>query len=79
MFALNTKVKQNIEKDTGLSVAQMSKMSAKNIDDHIEKRIGKKLHLRIQRNKHLCPRGSVYLFLRRLLPLKRADKKLSRI
>lgn len=79
MFTLKAKTKQNIEKGVGLSVDQLSKMSAKKIDDYIEKRIGKKLHLRIQRNKYLCPRGSVYLFLGRLLSLKSNNKKLSRI
>lgn len=78
-FTLNEQVKRNIEKSTGLSVKKISSMSSEKVDRCIEKKIGKKLHLNLPKDKRLEGRGSVYLSLKRLMSISKADKKLAKL
>jgi hypothetical protein len=79
MFALSKQVKSNIEKSTGLSVKEISEMSAEKVDAHIEKRLGKKLIISLPDDIHLMGRGSVYIALRRLISSKKTNEKLAQI
>ena len=75
MFTLNKKAKRSIEKSIGLAVDKIGDMSAEKVDKHIEKRVGKKLRLRILRDSRLTARGSVYLLMGRLLSPKKTNKQ----
>ena len=79
MFVLGKKVKNNIEKTTGLSASSISKMSSEKVDAHIEKKVGKKLRISLPKDKRLIGRGSVYITLRRLLSSKKTNRKIARI
>jgi hypothetical protein len=79
MFKLSEETKNNIQKDTGIPINEMLSMSATSIDIKIEKKIGKKLTLKQTNNSRSKSRGSVYLFLNRLLHMGNIDKKLSKI
>lgn len=46
MLELNEKTKQYITEHLGLEVSKLSEMSAEEIDNYIEKKIGKKLKLK---------------------------------
>jgi hypothetical protein len=79
MFDLSDSVKRNIERSTGLTVEKIASMSAESVDSHIEKRLGKKLHMATPKDKRLQPRGSVYLAMGRLLSSLKANKELAKI
>ena len=79
MLPLSLKTKQNIEKSVGISTDQISSMSTTELDTHIEKKIKKKLRIYIPRDSLLIGRGSVYIYLRRLMEMDIIDKVLSRI
>ena len=79
MFTLSEETKKNIEKDIGLTTDSISKMDFESIDTQIEKKIKKKLTFKPINDSRLIGRGSVYLFLRRLLRTFVADKKISQI
>lgn len=79
MFALSEEVRRNIEKSTGLSVSEISRMSAEKVDVHIEKKLGKKLHISLPKDKRLLGRGSVYIALRRLISSKKTNKRVAQI
>ncbi len=67
MVYLNEKSKKSIEKSTGLTVDQISHMCTEDVDAAIEKKIGKKLEFKVNNDPRLIGRGSVYIFLDRLL------------
>ncbi len=62
---LNDKTKSSIFKKTGLSVEEIITMDIEDIDNAIEKRIGKKLTFPNKQDPRLIGRGSVYLSLNR--------------
>ena len=78
-FILSDETKENIQKDTGIPVDEMIAMSATSIDAKIEQKIRKKLTLKQSHDPRLRSRGSVYLFLNRLLRIDKIDRKLSKI
>lgn len=79
MFELNKKTKQAIERSTGLSFEQIISMDAEEVDAHIERKIGKKLKASYRKGSSLVNRGSVYMFLERLVSRRTIDKKLAKI
>lgn len=84
MLALDNKTKRIIHVHTGLKTKEISGMAHDDIENHLERKMGKKIKLRInngkrQGNKGLIGRGSVYLFLKRLVGLKDIDKALHKI
>lgn len=64
-ISLNQKSRQSIEKQTGLTVEQIIEMDIEDIDNAIEKKIGKKLSYPTQTDLRLYGRGAIYLFLNR--------------
>lgn len=75
---LNQQTRNSLFKKVGLTYEQMQQMDAEEIDSFIEKRIGKKLAYGFSKG-HIVNRGSVYLSLKRLLPISKVDKALSKI
>lgn len=78
MHKLNRQTQESLYRKVGLTYEQMQHMSAEEIDAFIEKRIGKKLSFAFS-IRSFINRGSVYLFLRRLLPLSHVDSRLAKI
>lgn len=79
MLALNNKTKENITKRTGIDFEAIANMDFNDVDNLIEKKIGKKLTFPENVNKKLSNRGSVYLSLFRFLHIEEIDKLLSKI
>lgn len=79
MFKLNQKTRASIAKSTGLSFDQILSMDAEEVDSHIEKKIGKKLNPSYRKGSSFVNRGSVYMFLQRLVSRETVDKKLAKI
>lgn len=79
MFRLNERSKKAIQRKLGLDAEAISKMKVEDIDERIEKKIGKKLKTIPEYDIRLAGRGSVYLFLLRLLGIKTIDKQLAKI
>jgi hypothetical protein len=75
---LNEKSRLAIEKSVGLSFESIKTMDAEEIDKHIENKIGKKLEID-KKGGRFFGRGSVYLYLGRLLDIYIIDKILSKI
>ena len=78
-ITLNERTQKSIEKSTGIKVRDMVAMDAEKIDLAIEKRMGKKLQFLSSKGGKLSVRGSVYIFLNRLISVFIIDKKLSQI
>ena len=70
-FILSEETKNNIQKDIGIPINEMVSMPATSIDSLIEKKIGKKLILKQTNDSRLKSKGSVYLFLNRLLHINK--------
>jgi len=79
MFKLHEETKKNIYKKTGINADKMLNMGTKQIDTNIEEKIGKKLKLKHTNDHRLRSRGSVYLFLLRILKIGKINKKLAHI
>ena len=81
MYQLNDRSKASILKRTGLTFEQIQSMSLEEIERHIEKKIGRKLELKMPKNHYLqtTVRGSVWLFLNRINNFKKESKILSKI
>lgn len=62
---LNKETKLSIQKVTGLSYEDIVSMDIDTLREHIEKKIGKKLKFKANRDKRIPSRGSVYLALNR--------------
>lgn len=78
-ITLNEKSKASIEKTTGIKVSDLIRMGVDEIDASIENKIGKKLKFHTNWKNIIIGRGSVYLFLNRLIKLEFINKKLSKI
>lgn len=77
---LSQKSRDNIKQNTGLEISKISRMSAEELDDYLENRINKKLVFKMPLDDNrLIGRGSVLLYLRRLLNIDFINKKLSHI
>jgi len=79
MLKLTQKSKENIEKNVGLKPEQIAEMDFSAIDSHIERKLQKKLLPDIPADKRLQGRGSVYLYLHRIIPLSWIESKLTKI
>lgn len=79
MFKLNQKSKDTISKSVGLPFDEVVSMDVERLDSHIEKRIGKKLSPSYRKGNTLVNRGSVYMYLQRLINRNSIDMKLSKI
>jgi len=78
-ITLNQKSQRSIEKSTGIGIQDLVTMDATTIDAKIEAKTGKKRQYLTKMGSRLIGRGSVYLFLVRLLSLDIIDRKLSKI
>lgn len=79
MFKLNQKSKNRISKSVGLPFEQVVSMDVEDLDNQIEKQIGKKLYPSYRKGNTLINRGSVYMYLQRLISRSSIDEKLSKI
>jgi hypothetical protein len=79
LFTLNDKTKRSIGNRIGINTNELVELDAEDIDRHIERKIGKKLKSEPERDIRLIGRGSVYMFLLRLIGTKEIDAKLSKI
>lgn len=77
-FKLNDKTKLSLGKSAGLNYSQLVEMSSDEIDNYLQKRRGKRFRLSLKLGQ-LTNRGSVYLYLNRLIHEKEIDRKLSKI
>lgn len=78
MYLLNEKTKANISKRTGIDFQKISSLDLEEIDSLIENKIGKKLDYDNVIDKRLTGRGSVYIYLSRLIGKKDINRALSR-
>lgn len=78
MLELNEKTKKNIQKVTGLTVSEISEYSVERVDSLIEEKLGEKLKVTVPRNEYLrkSSRGSIFIWLSRLINLDDIDRKL---
>ncbi|MFZ3171043.1 MAG: hypothetical protein WA118_03540 [Carboxydocellales bacterium] len=79
MFKLNEKTKKNIQKHVGIPFESIITMNFKEIEHAIQKKKDKKIKFDSTVDKRLIGRGSVYLFLSRIMGMDKIDKKLSNI
>ena len=79
MLKLNERSKQNIQRHVGIPCENIGSMDISTIESTIEKKKGRRIRLLKILDRRLIGRGSVYLFLDRLLNMNTIDKKLSRI
>ena len=79
MFNLNEKSKLIVKKNTGIDANMIPDMSFDEIESQIEKHKKIKIKKTLIKDRRLTSRGSVYLFLRRLIDIKTINKKLSKI
>jgi len=77
-FKLNNNTKTSLKKTTGLDYQQLVEMSAEDIDNYIQHRLGKRFRIRNKFGQFIN-RGSVYLYLNRLIGKKEINRKLSKI
>lgn len=77
-FKLNRKSKETIEKNVGCSFDELVRSDVDSLDSAIEKKIGKKLKPQFKVGSYVA-RGSVYLFLNRLVDQNEIDRFLSKI
>ena len=78
MFILKQEVKNNIKNKVGLSAAEISSMSSEKVNEHLEKRLHKKIPMGYPDHR-IEARGSVYINLRRFLSHKKRNQKLANI
>lgn len=78
MLTLNRKSKETIEKKVGCSFDELVRSDVDLLDNAIEKKIGKKLKHQFKVGNYVA-RGSVYLFLKRLVDQNEIDRFLSKI
>ncbi len=77
-FKLNNSTKQNLRKTTGLEYSQLVEMSAVDIDNYLQKKAGKRFQLQ-NRFGNYVNRGSVYLFLNKIMRYEEINRKIARI
>lgn len=74
-FALDNSTLSLIEKSTGLNVSQLSEMPMRDV----EQVRSKDSYYQVKKPREIPSRGSVYLFLHRILGLAKVERYLSRI
>jgi len=77
-FKLNNSTKQTLKRTTGLDYSQLVEMSAEEIDNYLQKKAQKRFRLQ---NKigSFVNRGSVYLFLSKVMSMDKINEKIARI
>lgn len=78
MHILNKQTQESLSRRLGKPYDELLQMSAKELDDLVEMKIGKKLTPAFF-FKNLVNRGSVYLFFKRLISRNEIDKRLNKI
>lgn len=75
-MTLNNETKLSIERTTGICYNDILSMDIEELENKIEKKVGKKLTFKLTSDKRLPSRGSVYLFLHRFFDFnsKKMDK-----
>jgi len=79
MYKLNQISKDYIKDKIGVSFDKILEMNSGEIDNIIEKKINKKLDHKPTSNINTNSRGTPYLFLWRLVSLKKINKLLAKI
>lgn len=77
-FRLNNSTKQSLKKTTGLDYRQLVEMSAEDIDLYLQKKAHKRFPLQNKIGGYTS-RGSVYLFLNKVLNSTIINRKIARI
>jgi len=77
-YKLNLQMQNTIEKNTGIKFSEIEKMDWQDINNSIEKKIGKKLTYS-KRNLKFLGRGSMYIALERLFSMKSIYRKIEKI
>jgi len=75
-FRLNTSTKRNLKRVTGLEYDELVAMSAEEIDTYLQKRAGKRFSLKAKIGGFVS-RGSVYLYLNRIIGDRQINKKIA--
>ena len=80
-YTLSREAQFAIEKKTGIKFEEILRLNAKELDERVEKRIGKKLSIQPIRDERLAGRGSVFIFLERFLTFntKKLDRYIDKI
>ena len=79
-FKLRESTKKNIERNIGIPIAELSKMSASDWDRHLEKKLHlKEIKMAAPKDQRLTGRGSVLLSLGRVLDISVIDRMLARL
>lgn len=79
MLSLTKKSKAIIKKRTGLDVKKLSNTDFCILDKNLEKKTHHELQHMSGDDDQLLGRGSVYVYLNRLLDIKKTNKEISRI
>ncbi|MFZ4796193.1 MAG: hypothetical protein ACOYMA_01780 [Bacteroidia bacterium] len=77
-FKLNNSTKQTLKKTTGLDYNQLVDMSAEEIDNYLQKKAHKRFRLQNRIGSYVN-RGSVYLFLNKIMNMDKISRKIARI
>ena len=77
---LRESTRKNIERNIGIQIAELSKMSASDWDRHLEKKLNlKEIKMAVPKDPRLTGRGSVLLYLGRVLDISVIDRMLARL
>ena len=77
-FKLNNSTKQTLKRTTGLDYSQLVEMSAEEIDNYLQKKAHKRFRLQ-NKISSFVNRGSVYLFLNKVMSMDKINEKIARI
>ena len=79
-FKLRESTKKNIERNIGMPISELSKMSASEWDRHLEKKLNvKEIKMASPKDPRLTSRGSVLLSLGRLIDTSVIDSILAKL
>ncbi len=77
---LRETTKKNIERNIGMPIAELSKMSASDWDKHLAKKLNmKEIKMAAPKDPRLTGRGSVLLSLGRVLDISVIDRLLAKL
>ncbi len=79
-FKLRESTKKNIERNIGMTISELSRMSASDWDRHLEKKLNvKEIKMTSPMDPRLTGRGSVLLSLGRLIDTSVIDRMLTKL
>jgi len=78
-FKLSEKSKSNIRSSTGLKASDISSMDFSEWDEYLENRLKKKLQFTMPSDPRLIGRGSILLFLGRILDIAPINRYFCRL